>query len=125
MGSDRIRGVTAEESRSKAALESPELTGPSPKPEGGGRRENAVSIRRVWRMRDLRKSEGFGKRKVSGVETEAEDSRRLSDVRGLEEVGQIWKTADCKDLLRSRNESSQRREAIWKGSRGIMRPVTD
>lgn len=58
MGSDRIRGLTAEESRSKAALESPELAGPSPKPEGGGRRENVVSIRRVWRMRDLRKSEG-------------------------------------------------------------------
>lgn len=87
MGLDRIRGVIVEESRSKVVLESLEFIGFFFKFEGGGRRENAVFIRRVWRMRDFRKFEGFGKRKVLGVEIEVEDFRRFSDVRGLEEVG--------------------------------------
>lgn len=37
---------------------------------------------------------------------------RLRDMRGLGEVGQVWKTASCKHLLlRSRNEGSRRQDA--------------
>lgn len=49
-------------------------------------------------MREFTGKPPWGRREVSGVEMEAEASRRLRDVRLGEEVGQEQKTAGCKAL---------------------------